>query len=265
MIEIVFDVNEAAALAVLNSNVLEKEKVNIDSKDIICLPAMLDIGNISEPIDSEYRKQLLFEMKEYNSVAKDCEKEWNYLLENYERLKTCAKQGNTFRIWYSDAPYSICGFHFVCYFLENYECEIYVVKLPASLIVPNGLMTFNSMRELNPALLHQFLPLEKKLLPIEIMSYAMTWKEIMQYECPLRALINGELTGVPVDFYDFMIRRELPDEEIRFIDLVGKILAHNQMGVPEFWINSRIFNFIKNKEIKVIKEGSKRELVIQKD
>lgn len=37
------------------------------------------------------------------------------------------------------------------------------------------------------------------------MSYAMTWKEIMQYKCPLHALINGELTSVPVDFYDFMI------------------------------------------------------------
>lgn len=263
MIEIVFDVNEEAVLAAVNSNVSEKEKIDIDPKNIICLSGMLDIGNIKEPIYSECRKQTLFEMNE-NSVVKDCEKEWNYLLENFERLKTCAKQGDTFRIWYSDAPYSICGFHYICYFLENYECEIHSVKLPASLIVPDGLMTFSSMRELNPALLHHLLPLEKKLLPIEIMHYAMAWKEIMAYECPLRAVINGELTGVPVDFYDFMIRRELPNEEIRFVDLVGKVLAHNQMTVFELWINSRVYDLIKNKEIKVIKEVCIRELVIQK-
>lgn len=46
------------------------------------------------------------------------------------RLEKYLEDGESIRIWYSDAPYSRCGFYSLCKMLQKYDNDIYSVKLP---------------------------------------------------------------------------------------------------------------------------------------
>lgn len=103
--------------------------------EVICLGFMLDIGNIKEPADSLYRKKLIYSMYAQNQWEQDEETEEElkqlgdiYANELY-RLQKFLDNGEKIRIWYSDAPYSRCGFYSLCNILKEYENEIRAVML----------------------------------------------------------------------------------------------------------------------------------------
>lgn len=41
------------------------------------------------------------------------------------------------------------------------------------------------------------------------------WMELTEDNSPLRAVVNGELVGVPEDFYDFLILREITEAPVK--------------------------------------------------
>ena len=104
-------------------------------EEVICLGFMLDIGNIKEAVDSQYRKHLIYSMYAQNQYGKNPEidEELKLTGEVYTnellRLRKYLEDGEIIRIWYSDAPYSRCGFYSLCQMLKNYKNEIHVVKL----------------------------------------------------------------------------------------------------------------------------------------
>lgn len=106
------------------------------SEDVVCLGFMLDIGNIKEPIDSPYRKNLIYSMYAQNQYVKNPEIDQELkltgevYLNELLRLKEYLENGETIRVWYSDAPYSICGFYSLCRILQKYKNKIHIVKLP---------------------------------------------------------------------------------------------------------------------------------------
>ena len=90
---------------------------------------MMDIGDIQKPMDSIYRKELIHSMLAQNQWDQDSEMEKQlkqagaiYSAE-LQRLKQYLEQGETVRIWYSDAPYSICGFYSVCNLCRTIEIQ----------------------------------------------------------------------------------------------------------------------------------------------
>jgi hypothetical protein len=88
---------------------LDGKAVGGNASEVVCIPFMLDIGDIKVPIESEYRKKLIFDMYTRNgmndkSFLKELEKVWKKYLNEIERLKNYAAQGKDIRLWYSDAP-----------------------------------------------------------------------------------------------------------------------------------------------------------------
>ncbi len=81
----------------------------------------MDIGDIREEAGSEYRKRMIYSMY--------AQEQWGRSAE-MERLKTYLADGAAIRVWYSDAPYSRCGFYHLCTVLQKYQNEIHIVKLP---------------------------------------------------------------------------------------------------------------------------------------
>ena len=70
----------------------------------------------------------------YGSIAtdEDLDKHWD--ISNQRTKKTdfeeCLKNGEEFRIWYSDrSPSELAGFYYACYLLSNYKGNIYVMNL----------------------------------------------------------------------------------------------------------------------------------------
>lgn len=200
------------------------------AEEVVCLGFMLDIGNIKESVDSQYRKNLIYSMYAQNQYGRNPEidaelKRAGKVYENeLLRLRKYLEDGETIRIWYSDAPYSRCGFYSLCRMLQNYKNEVHVVKLP-----------------------------EYVLRKTSIISYR-NWGDVSaeEFNSPLRVLINGRITGVQDDFYDFLIWKRLTYKPIKEAKLIGDILGCFQIGMGDWWFARRIEYFIQQDKIKVL-------------
>jgi hypothetical protein len=189
------------------------------------------------------------------NTIKELEKAWEKYLEEIERLKNYAVKGEYFRIWYSNAPYSLCGFYFVCSLLKEYHCKVSVIKLPEYIQLSDNEIQFNtSWGEIEPRKFYQFLPLEKELSPCEIRSFASDWMELKEEHSMLRASVNGRVMGVPEDFYDHNIRKEIPHGEFVMAHLIGDTLGKHPLGVSDWWYAKRINKMIELGELEVIQK-----------
>ena len=80
--------------------------------EVICLGFMLDIGDIKEPVDGPYRKELIYSLYAQNQYGRSAELEeelrqaGDIYAGELQRLKSFLEDGEKIRIWYSDAPYS---------------------------------------------------------------------------------------------------------------------------------------------------------------
>ena len=245
----------------------EGKAVGGNSSEVICIPFMLDIGDISTPIESEYRKKLIMDMYTINGMndrntMKSLEEAWNKYLVEIQRLKNYANLGEDIRLWYSDAPYSLCGFHYVCNLLKDYKCKVFAVKLPSYMLLSdNEIQFFTSWGEVGAGKFYKFLPLVKELSDCELSSLASTWNELKDEGSSLRAVVSGKVIGVPEDFYDHLVKKEIPEGEFIMARLIGKILGKYQLGVGDWWYAKRINRMIEQGELEVVQK--KKEIYSQ--
>lgn len=232
--------------------------------EVICLGFMLDIGDIKEPVDSFYRKNLIYSLYaagrwEENAGA---DEELRRVAEIYVgetvRLKDYLKEGETIRIWYSDAPYSRCGFYSLCGMLQEYENDVRVVKMPEYRCRADSVVSYSNWGEVAAEEFGAFLAYEKALSRQEVRMYALLWSNLVEENSPLRVVVNGRLVGVPEDFYDFLIWKKLTREPVMEAKLIGDILGNYRMGIGDWWYARRIEHFMKQGRIKVTKESENK-------
>lgn len=283
MIEILFGESEAASMKVAKNKIVigavnGPESVFIAGKkvppqksfagwiegteeEVICLGFMLDIGDIKEPVDSVYRKELIYSMYVQNQWKQD--KEWDremkkagevYISELF-RLKQFLDNGEMVRIWYSDAPYSACGFYHLCRILDKYENEVRVVKMPEYVIQEKSITVYQNWGEVAAEEFAGFLSYEKKLSKEEVQMYASLWGDLIGDNSPLRAVINGKILGVPEDFYDFQIWRRLTEKPVKEARLIGDILGCSQISVGDWWYAKRIEYYIQHNRIHIVEDS----------
>lgn len=230
-----------------------------NSSEVVCIPLMLDMGDINEPIESEYRKGLILDMFTTNGISDrnslDFDKVWEKYLNEIERLKNYASQGESIRLWYSDAPYSACGFYYVCNILREFNCKVSAVKLPQYMQLGDNLIQFyTNWGEIEAGKFCDFLHLEEELTSCEIRSFASNWVELKEERSTLRAVINGKVIGVPEDFYDHVIRKEIPDGEFIMGRLIGNIIGKHPLGIGDWWYAKRIIKMVEQGELVVVQK-----------
>lgn len=234
------------------------------SEDVVCLGFMLDIGNIKEPIDSPYRKNLIYSMYAQNQYVKNPEIDQELkltgevYLNELLRLKEYLENGETIRVWYSDTPHSICGFYSLCQILQKYKNEIHIVKLPEYMVRKTSIISYRNWGEVSAEEFAEFLTYESVLTKEEVRMYAQLWTELTEDNSPLRAMINGKVTGVSEDFYDFLIWKRLTRKPIKEARLIGDILGCFQIGMGDWWFARRIEHFIQQDKIKVINDSENK-------
>jgi hypothetical protein len=218
------------------------------------------LGDISIPIDSEYRKNLILDLYTISgfgddNTRKSLEDVWNKYLKEIERLKHYASQREDLRLWYSNAPYSLCGFYYVCNLLKDYDCKISAVKLPRYMqLSDNEIQFYSSWGEIDVGKFFRFLPREKALTTCEIRSFASSWMDSQEDKSILRAVVNGKVIGVPEDFYDHVIRKELPEGEFTMGRLIGNILGKYPLGIGDWWYAKRIIRMIELGELVIVQK-----------
>ncbi len=231
------------------------------AEEVVCLAFMLDIGDIREAADSRYRRELIYSLYAQGQWETDPETDAElkraadaYINER-TRLENYLKDGETVRIWYSDAPYSRCGLYSLCTMLQKYENKVCAVKLPEYNICPDSIVCRQNWGEVAAEEFAAFLHYEKELTQKEIRMYAAFWKKLAEDNSPLRAVVNGRVVGVPEDFYDFPIWEKLTKEPIVEARLIGDILGSYQIGVGDWWYARRIEHFIRQGKITVVRDS----------
>ncbi len=232
----------------------EGQAVGGSSKDVVNIGFSLDIGDVSGDIDGNERQNVFRKMwSRFDFDNKEQEQFFQNQRKDMEKLLTAAQDGTPIRIWKSNAPYSICGFYFVCNLLRNIDCNISIVSLPEyKKVSDNEIVTYSHWGEVDAGRLYQFLPLEKELSQIEKKIVSDNWHELMEENAPLRAIINGKITSVPEDFYDFIITRNLPENDFIMARFMGKLLGEYNLGISDSWYALRIDKMIEDNKLVVI-------------
>lgn len=298
MIEVLFGESEAGAVKAAKSDVIvgkadgpvavwmagkkklpKKEHAGWipgTAQEVICLGFMLDIGDIRESADSRYRRELLYSLYaqgQWEDSEADLELKslGNFYVNELARLENYLKDGEKIRIWYSDAPYSRCGFYSLCAKLqtdlagEKYQNEIHTVKLPEYRVQSGTITCWQNWGEVAAEEFAAFLAYERELTKDEIRMYGSRWNELAEDNSPLRAWINGQIVGVPETFYDFLIWKKLTGEPVKEARLLGDIMGNYQVSVGDWWYAKRIEHFIRQGRIEVVRDsGSKYARLIRR-
>ena len=232
----------------------EGQAVGGSSKDVVNIGFSLDVGDISGEIDGNERQNVLRELwGRFDFDNKEQEQFFQNQRKDMEQLISAAKDGIPIRIWRSNAPYSTCGFYYVCYELRNIDCNISVVSLPEyRQVSDNETVHYSQWGEISSGKFYQFLPLEKELSQIEKQIIIGRWHDLKEENAPLRAIINGKLISVPDDFYDFIIRSNLPDNDFIMARLIGKLLGEYPIGISDSWYALRIDKMIEENKLIVV-------------
>ena len=232
----------------------EGQAVGGNSQDVVNIGFLLDIGDISGEIDGNERQNIFRKVwGRFDFDNKEQEQFFQNQRKDMEKLLSAAKDGIPIRIWKSNAPYSTCGFHFVCHLLRNIDCNISVVSLPEyNPISENETVEYSHWGEVDAGKFYQFLSLEKQLTKIEKRIISDHWHDLMEENAPLRAILNGKLTSVPENFYDFIIMNNLPDNDFIMARFIGKLLGEYRLGISDSWYALRIEKMIEENKLIVV-------------
>lgn len=234
------------------------------AQEVICLGFLLDVGNIRKPADSQYRKDLIYSIyaqqcwERNPELEADLRRRADAPADELGRLEKFLKDGEAVRVWYSDAPYSKCGFYSLCTLLQKYENDIRFVKLPEYRVLADSIVCSRNWGEICAEEFAAFLPYEKKLSKAEARMFAGLWSILVKDNSPLRAVVNGRLAGVQKDFYDFMIWKRITEKPIKEARLIGDILGCYQAGISDWWYAGRIDDFIAQGKIKVVEDSENK-------
>ncbi len=225
-----------------------------NSQDVVYVGFSLDMGDISGEVDGVERQNMFRELwGQYHIDANEQEQFFKNQREDLEKLLSAVREGTPVRIWKSNAPYSICGFYYICNMLKNMDCEISVVSLPEyKIISEDEIVTYSSWGEIRPGQLYTFLPLEKPLSRNEKHLFANRWCELVAENAPLRAVVNGKLISAPETFYDHIIIEKIPDDTFLIARLIADIMGKYQLGVSDRWYALRIDKMIESEKLIVI-------------
>lgn len=217
--------------------------------DVLCPCAGLDIGPLSGPDVEHIRLNLLtawlggdFPLPGQDPTDHDQrDMLWAIYQQDRERLLEGGKHGEAVRIWYSNAPYSLCGFYDTIWRLRDCDCPITALKMPKWMpLDEDSAQSCIGWGELSPGDWAAYLPLEREIPPNIRRAVAMEWDRIREENAPLRAVVNGRLCSVGEDFYDSFIRANIPDGTFLVAQLICNVLGHCQLGIGDWWIAKRI-------------------------
>lgn len=187
------------------------------------------------------RKTVLEHLEEaWGEDALRClDESWDTSMETLRRLREAGSE--PVRLWAAPwCPDDLCGVYFVCDLLRDAKTPISVAWAPRESVRRDGVMVeIRGLGEVNPEELGAMAAGAVELEPNRRRAYADCWRELAAENAPLRAVVNGRLSGVPEDFYDFALRAALPEEPVK----MGKVLADaltTLPGVGDGWLYRRL-------------------------
>lgn len=132
------------------------------------------------------------------------------------------------------------------------------MKLPEYIQIQEIVIEYQGWGEIVPEKINTFIRYEKKLSQLEIRMFNNNWLELIEDNSLLRAIVNGHLIGVPADFYDHLIYKQLRFKPIKEARLIGDILGNYPLGIGDWWYALRIEHMIENNKIKIVEDSDRK-------
>ena len=233
--------------------------------DVLCPSVGLDIGPLSGPNVEKARFDLLTAWLGGDFPLPDCDPDdhtqrdmlWEERQRDKERLLEGSKHGEAVRIWYSNAPNSLCGLYDVLWQLRDCDCSVTALEMPRWMTLEDGtVQSCLNWGELSPGDWAAYLPLEREIPKSVRRAIAMEWSQLREENAPLRAVVNGRLHSVGEDFYDPFICAHIPDGTFRVAQLIGDVLGRCQLGIGDWWIAKRIQAMLERGELALVEKGN---------
>lgn len=250
MLEVVFSESE-------KGGILQAKAIHGDSKEIVNVGFFLEMGDITGTIDGKERQEV-YEQTLGRHYADNKNKKRIFVEQKNDMniLLTSAKAGEPIRIWKSHAPYSMCGFYYVCHLLKEIDCPINTVILPEYIHnTDQTVASYNNWGEIEPEKIYDLMTFEKSISALEKRTASDCWEALKKENAPLRAIVNGKLISVPEDFYDFLIIQNLPNNEFTQGQLIAKLITEYDLIVTDRWYELRMDKLIQENKLTIIKNS----------
>lgn len=231
-------------------------------EDVAPLLLALSVGDLSGLLAGGTlvsRKTVLKHPEEAwgEDVLRCLDESWDTSMETLRRLREAGSE--PVRVWAVPwCPDDLCGVYFVCNLLRDAKTPISVVWAPRESVRRDGVMVeIQGLGEVSPEELGAMASGATALEPIQRRAYADRWRELTAENAPLRAVVNGRLSSVPEDFYDFALRAALPGEPVK----MGKVLADALTmlpGVGDGWLHRRLQVMLAAGEVREAAPGDGR-------
>lgn len=161
----------------------------------------LELGNIAPENFIKSRKEWI-DIFFAGCSEKELEEILKEDIERFQKIISAAKYGERLRIWYASSPYSKCGYYHLIHSLQDVECSILVVEMPAYLSGKKGASRDDSWCGVHPMAIQKSVSLQRELSAEERNAIAAKWEKLLQENTKLRLNVKGELTSVPKDYLD---------------------------------------------------------------
>lgn len=218
-------------------------------KDMISFPLPFSVGPIEEAGIGERQKEALLALcpemaeEEAAQIIQEAQDSLRLLLER-------AAGGEPVRVWCSQSPDEACG---LCWLAEQLRplgferLEIRLVRLPPYEEEADGTVAeYGSWGEVEPHRLGRMAQGSERASAPLLRVMAERWRQLRQEGSTLRAVLNGQLVGVPESLYDPYILREIDAQSGTFREavVIGNVLGKYRLGIGDGWIALRIEEFI---------------------
>ena len=231
--------------------------------EFVSLQFMLDLGEIDNEITGEYRTALPEQMIMFRKFDDDLEfadEEEGALyfgeanLREWSRFIEFLNEGVDIRMWVGRTAEDVCGMLQLCSVIKGRENRVYIAEPPLGTLNSAGSLAVTTWSAMEPEGLKTIGSCSKELSGEAICAYAERWHELKNENAPLRALISGSVVSVNEDFYDFMIRKHIPDGEIKQADIVYGFYMDGVI-VNCCWLDRRIDHMIEKGELRIVKDS----------
>lgn len=231
--------------------------------DIYCLDLVLSMGDISEETPGPLRQQALEELLRAAWNAEEARKQTQTVGEEtravLDDVAARSAAGETVRVWYSQQSDELCGAYFLMERLQSTGSAgpVSLVELPQWEERPDGTMVHRlGWGEVSPGEWGRLAAAAYTPSPVQLRFFANCWRQLRWENAPLRAVVNGQLMGVPADFYDGFIRRAIAaaDREFHQAHVIGQVLGY-QLGIGDAWVALRMEEMLRAGLLEVVTQA----------
>lgn len=234
-----------------------------DPRDIYCLELALSMGDISEEMPGLRRRQGLEKLIRGSVPEEEARKQvqrlWEESQEALSAVIARSTAGETVRVWYSQQPDELCGMYFLLERLESAGATgpVSLVELPQWEERPDDTLVHRiSWGEVGPGEWGRLAAAAYTPSPVRRHFFANCWRDLRWKNAPLRAVVNGQLMGVPADFYDGFIRWAIAstDREFRQAHVIGEVLGRGP-HIGDTWVALRMEEMIRAGLLEVVSQA----------